>query len=98
MKIAVAAEGPEALAQVSSMGGRAPYYLIAEDGKIVEIVKNPFSHGSGGAGFSVAYMLAEKGVELVIAGKIGDKMVQALESRNVGYREAGGQSVSEVLS
>lgn len=98
MKIAVGADGPEVSAKVSSLGGRAPYYLIAEGGTVVETVKNPFATGGGGSGFSVAFMLAEKGVESVITGGIGERMAEALKSRNVGYREVGDMTVSDVLA
>lgn len=95
MKIAIASEGKAAESRVSSKGGRAPYYLIIEDGEIVEIIKNPFAVGAGGAGFSVAYMLAEKGVEKVVAGKVGENMVSALKEKNIIFVEASDPDVCE---
>jgi predicted Fe-Mo cluster-binding NifX family protein len=90
MKIAIASEGKTADSAVSDMGGRAPYYLIFEDSKLVESIKNPFSAGSGGAGWSVAYMLAEKEIDTVIAGKIGPNMARALEEKGLKFREESG--------
>ena len=52
MKVAIAATKGSEDAEVSPLGGRAPYYLIFEDGKLVKAIKNPFLHG-GGAGWSV---------------------------------------------
>ncbi len=60
MKIAIASEGKNIESEVSQKGGRAPYYLIFEGKELIETIKNPFVSGSGGAGFSVAYMLAGK--------------------------------------
>ena len=97
MKIAIAAEGSDIESEVSMKGGRAPFYLIFEEGKLLEALKNPFVAGSGGAGFSIAYLMAEKGVGLVIAGKIGKNMVDALESKGVDFREEERQLVSEVV-
>lgn len=97
MKIAIAAEGKEADSTVSSKGGRSPYYIIFEDGKILESIKNPFARGSGGAGFSVAYMLAEKGVEKVVAGKIGENMVAALREKNIIFIEASESDICEIV-
>ena len=91
MKIAIASEGKGVDSEVSEKGGRAPYYLIFENKKIVESIKNPFAAGSGGAGFSVAYMLAEKDVELVFAGKFGGNMESALKDKNIEFKEFAGK-------
>ena len=74
IKIAVASEGKDIDSEISLRGGRAPYYLVFEDKKLKEVVKNPFAVGGGGAGWSVAHMLADKNVELVIAGRAGPNM------------------------
>ena len=97
MKIAVASEGKNKEAEVSQRGGRAPYYLIFEDKKLIELIKNPFATGSGGAGFSVVYMLAEKNVGLVIAGKIGGNMKSALKEKKINFREESAKQIKEVL-
>jgi len=69
----------------------APYYLLFEDKKLTETIKNPFATGGGGAGFSVAYMLAEKKVNLVIAGKIGGNMESALKEKGIEFKEEIGK-------
>ncbi len=96
MKIAIASEGKDENSKISERGGRAPYYLIFEDKKLIEIIKNPFVAGSGGAGFSVAYMLAEKRVNLVIAGKIGGNMISALKEKGIEFKESDGK-VEEMI-
>ena len=97
MKIAIASEGKELNSKVSSQGGRAPYYLIFEEKNLIETIKNPFAKGSGGAGFSVAYMLAEKKVNLVIAGKIGGNMESALNEKEISFKQESGKKVEEVI-
>jgi len=97
VKIAIASEGKDEDSEISSRGGRAPYYLIFEDKKIIETIKNPFASGSGGAGFSVAYMLADKKVDLVVAGKVGGNMVSALKEKGIGFKEESGKKVNEVI-
>lgn len=87
MKIAVASEGKTIDSEISDRGGRASYYLIFENKKFVESIKNPFAAGSGGAGFSVAYMLAEKNVNLVVARKIGGNMKSALKDKGIKFKE-----------
>ena len=98
MKIAVASEGKDIESEISGRGGRAPYYLIFEDKELVESIKNPFAVGSGGAGFSVAHMLTEKKVDLVVTGKIGPNMDSALKEKGIEVREEGGKKVSDIIN
>ena len=96
MKIAVASEGRTVDSSVSAWGGRAPYYLIFEDKELKEVWVNPFSRGGGGAGWSVAHMLAEKGVEKVILANIGPNMEVALQEKGIQVEIASGP-VKEIL-
>jgi predicted Fe-Mo cluster-binding NifX family protein len=83
MRIAVASQKAEPTA-VSVQAGRAPYYLIYdENNDLVESISNPFAVGGGGAGFGVAKMLADANVNIVVAGKFGDKMEQAIVGRDM---------------
>jgi len=45
MRVAVAADGKTEDSLVSSQAGRAPYYLVFEEGRLVECIKNPFAIG-----------------------------------------------------
>ncbi len=90
-KIAIASEGKTQKSEISEKGGRAPYYLIFENKKLTKAIKNPFAKGSGGAGWSVAYMLADEKINLVIAGKIGPNMETALNQKNIKSKEASGK-------
>ncbi len=96
MKIAVASEGKNLDSEVSLRGGRAPYYLIFEKGKLLQTIKNPFAVGGGGAGWSVAYMLADKKVGLVIAGRFGPNMEFALNQKKIKFKEASGK-IGEII-
>ncbi len=53
-------------------------------------MKNPFSRGGSGAGFGVAKMPADRGIDLVVAGEFGPKMIGALEKRGLRALEAAG--------
>ncbi|MDA3856347.1 MAG: hypothetical protein PF569_08880 [Candidatus Woesearchaeota archaeon] len=87
MKIAVASESKdENLAKVSPISGRASYYLIYDDKEFVKAIKNPFKIGGGGAGPAVAQMLTNEGVELIISGKLGEKMIGVLNSNGIKYQ------------
>ncbi len=91
MKIAIASEGKNESSEISSRGARAPFYLVFEKGKLVETIKNPFAVGGGGAGWSVAHMLADKKVNLVIAERIGPNMETALKEKGLKSKEASGK-------
>ncbi len=97
MKIAVATTEKNENSEISQQAGRAPYYLIFdENSKLLETVSNPFSIGGGGAGFGVAKMLSDKNVNIVIAGKFGPNMMEALTSREVKYCEKTGTAKDAV--
>ena len=83
MKIAIASSGKNANAEISSIPGRAPYFLIYENKKLSNTIKNPFAMGGGGAGFGVVKMLKDKGVDLIVAEHFGEKMLDALKERNI---------------
>ena len=91
MKIAIAIINKEENAEISERGGRAPYYLIFnEKGEFIETISNPFALGGGGAGFAVAKMLADKGVDVFVAGTIGGNMAGALKERGIKHFEKTG--------
>lgn len=91
MRIAIASLGKDENSEISMQAGRTPFYLVFEDGKVVEVISNPFSIGGGGAGFAVAKMLADKKVELVIAGRFGPNLTATLKERGVDFRERTGK-------
>lgn len=93
MKIAVATTDDGKNAEISTMGARAPFYLLFnEKGEFLEALSNPFAVGGGGAGFAVAKMLADKEVEMVVASNFGPNMIDALEERNLKHFEASGDA------
>jgi len=97
MKIAVASTARDESSMVSPRPGRARNYLIFnENGHLLKTLSNPFSRGGGGAGFGVAKMLADKHVDVVVGGRFGDKMAEALAQRGMAYRTFEG-SVREAI-
>lgn len=102
MRIAIASLGKNEDSEISERAGRSPYYLIFnEKGELMESLKNPFAVGGGGAGFGVAKMLADKGVDIVIAGKFGEKMAKAMKDRGLKCKEMMGkprQAVSKIIN
>ena len=92
-RIAVASEGKTQTASVSNQAARCTNYLIFNSaGKFVEVINNPYKEAGGGAGPSVANFLAQKGVTLVIAKTFGNKMINAMKSKNITYFEINGNA------
>lgn len=97
MKIAVSSTGKNENSQISEVSGRAPYFLIFEDKKLIKTIKNPFAIGGGGAGFGVVQMLANEKVNLVISGKFGPNMLGAFKEKNIKSKEISGKTVKQVI-
>ena len=94
-RIAVACENEKG--DISMRAGRATLYLVFDEkAKVVEKLKNPFRFGSGGAGFAVAKMLADKKIDIVIAGNFGGNMEMAMEERGLKHFVMEGNAVKAV--
>jgi len=97
MKIAIATIKKNEDSEISLRAARAPFYLIFDEkGELLETISNPFAFGSGGAGFGVAKMLADKGVDTIVAGAFGPNMISAMEGRGLKCQEKKGR-VKEIL-
>jgi len=97
MKIAAASTSNKDNGEISQRGGRAPFYQIFDEtGKLVDTIKNPVEQGGGGVGPFVAKMLADKGITLFVAEKVGPNMVQAFEDHKIEYKEMSGDVASAI--
>ncbi len=96
MRVGISAMGKDEKSDVSEVGGRSPYYLIFEDGKLIKAIENPYVHG-GRAGIKVAEMLKNEGVEIVVCGRVGRNMKDVLEQGGVKVKEVENKKVEEVL-
>ena len=97
MKVAISSNSKNIDSMVSGSSGRAPYYLIFENSKLIKTLKNPFRFGGGGAGFGVVEVLSDENVEMVISGKFGKNMKGALKSKGIKYKEMSDITIKEAL-
>ena len=85
-KIAVPALNKSKDASISKETGRAPVFLFFDiDGHFIEAMENPAKDQRGSISRTVIALLAAKGVTLIIAEDIGDKMKQALNDHQIKY-------------
>ncbi|MCK4319364.1 hypothetical protein KAW38_02210 [Candidatus Micrarchaeota archaeon] len=91
MKIAVACETKDENSVISERAGRAPFYLIFSNGKLEEVLENPFAVGTGGAAYGVAKMLLDKGVKKVIAGNTGGNFQYAMQEKGIAVEIKNGK-------
>ena len=82
MKVGISASSDKGWkAEVDSRFGRAPFFAIVDLDKMeIDIKENPATGSSHGAGVKAAQVMFDQGVEAVIAGNIGPKAFQGLQS------------------
>ena len=99
--IAVAADGETLDSAVADKGGRCAWLLFFDDeGILTEALENPHREARGDAGNLCADLLAERGVILFVAGRIGGKMASALEGSGIAFTAFSGMvkdAVRQVL-
>jgi predicted Fe-Mo cluster-binding NifX family protein len=84
MLIAVTSDGntPEAL--MSEQFGRCRYfYIVNSDTMKFEAVPNPAEHMQNGAGPKAAEIIINKGVQILLTGRIGDKAFEVLKKTSI---------------
>ena len=91
MKTAIGSTTNDISGEISEKGGRSPFYLIFDDSnELLEVIKNPFAVGGGGAGFGVAKMLSDIDVKKIVVGKAGGNMRSAVEAAGIELVEKEG--------
>ena len=99
MKIGVAAHQPDQQAAISEVAGRAGYLLFFDkEGNFLEAIKNPSVTKAGGAGRDTADLLKKNEVTLFVAGRVGERMKNALQRHQIEYFEKKGVADEVVKS
>jgi len=101
MKIVISATEGNLDAQVDQRFGRAAWFLIieTETGELLEAINNSTGkEAAHGAGIGAAALVADKGVQAVLTGRVGPKAVPVLEKANVQIINDTRGSVRDVLT
>lgn len=95
MKIAVSLNENNIKSNLSDLFGRCPYFAIVEinDDKVGEtkFIKNEFTDKNSGAGVSVAQLIAENNVEVVITGSVGPRALDILKQFKIKVYAGNGE-------
>jgi predicted Fe-Mo cluster-binding NifX family protein len=98
--IAVAANDKLASSAVSKQPGLAPFFLFFDGkGKMTEAIENPFKDKEG-AGKSVAELLKNKGVTVLVAEDYGGQIVEVMKGKGikaVAFKGSAEEAVKRVL-
>ncbi len=98
MKIAVSAAGGSINGKVEERFGRAPYFVIVDSETMrFGVVSNPSVTASHGAGPRTASLVAERGAEVLLTGRVGPKASQALALAGLEVVEGVGGTVREAV-
>ncbi len=84
--IAVASLGLDESAEISVHAAHAPNFLLfGPDGRVQEVVANPYLSDHEDTAPKVVELLAARGVRLLISGNIGERMAALLDERGIGH-------------
>jgi predicted Fe-Mo cluster-binding NifX family protein len=84
MKIAVSSTGAASADAIDPRFGRCSYFLLFDPVTMAcEALANPGLDSAGGAGLQAAAFLIEKGVSVVITGKLGANALHALKKAGI---------------
>jgi predicted Fe-Mo cluster-binding NifX family protein len=88
--IAVASDSQEATSLVGNFAARSRYYLLFSGRDFVQALNNPFLPGGPDAARLVVDYLAQKGVGVIVAGRFGPPMIQAMNRKGMKYIQFSG--------
>jgi predicted Fe-Mo cluster-binding NifX family protein len=86
MKIVISSNGPGLDSTVDPRFGRAAFLLIinSDNGELIEAVDNSAGQNAAqGAGIRAAGLVAEKGVQAILTGRLGPKAMAVVEKANI---------------
>jgi predicted Fe-Mo cluster-binding NifX family protein len=99
VKVAITSQGDNLDAPVDLRFGRCLYFVIVDlESKKIEVIPNPASGATGGAGPQAAQIISDKGVEAVLTGNVGPNAFQTLKAANVKIYKGAFGTVQETLT
>ena len=98
MKVIVSSTGESIDSQISTVFGRAEYYILVDSEKFTyESFDNPAVGQSGGAGIQAAQFVLKKSPGAVISSNVGPNAYEVLSAGSVACYTATGGTVRETV-
>lgn len=101
MKLCITSTGKELEAKTDARFGRAAYFLIIDtDTNALEVVENTAAASVQGAGIGAAQLVADKGVDGVLTGRVGPNALVAFRASGIELFEgvSSEDTVKEALA
>ncbi|WP_445475609.1 NifB/NifX family molybdenum-iron cluster-binding protein [Methanococcoides methylutens] len=98
MKICVTATGNNIDAEMDPRFGRCPYFVVV-DPETMEFnaFDNPAASTSGGAGIQAAQSISDKGINVLLTGKVGPNAFPILSAAGITVMTGASGSVSDAI-
>lgn len=100
MKIVISSKGTTLKADVDPRFGRAAFLIIYDTDKkeVVEVIDNfEGQDAAQGAGISVAGLMAQKGVEVILTGRVGPKAMAVVDKAGMKVVSEAKGTVTEAI-
>lgn len=84
MKICITSQGDDWDALIDQRFGRCQYFIFVDlETRALEAVPNHNVAGTGGVGIQSGQLVAQRGAEVVLTGKVGPNASQTLEAAGI---------------
>ncbi len=101
MKVCITSTGKELDSLVDARFGRTPYFIVVDtETNDVEVFENTCSENTQGAGTGAVSLVVDKGIDVLLTGRVGPKAAIAFQATDVKLVEgmAENQTVREALA
>jgi len=98
MRIAISSQGPDLDSAVDPRFGRSRYFIMIDsDSMKFEVIENPATEATSGAGIRTAQLVIDQKVDLVLTGRVGPKASDVLNAAGLKYIQERSGSVRQVV-
>lgn len=99
MIICLCSEGKTFDDKISSVFGRAPYFLIYDDqDKTYRSIENTAKNEAHGAGTNAAQIILDENVEVLITNALGPNAKEVIDSSSISVFRQVGETPQEALA
>jgi len=98
VRLAIPSSGKDLSAVVDPRFGRCDYFTIVDSETLyLETIENPFTTSNDGAGIKSAKLLADQGVDVVLAGNIGPNALEILKAAGIAVITGANGEISRAV-